>query len=154
MREVYLLSKKGVWTIQNSPQWYKTRFEVCKSLKHWVLIWKLEDLYTMRFGSVLFGSVNVTKTLVFSYSVFTHFIRPLEESATIPKWSIYLSICFGMIMVVYIKGSALPQKRQTQKTNAFVKMRIWIGQWPLGLLRLLLLMQGKAQAHFFLLKKL
>ena len=57
-------------------------------------------------------------------------------------------------MVVYIEGSALPQKRQTQKTNAFVKMRIWIGQWPLGLLRETAVADARCASSFFLLKKL
>ena len=37
MREVSFISKKGVWTIQNSPEWYKIRFEVFKMLKNRVL---------------------------------------------------------------------------------------------------------------------
>ena len=57
-REVAYLSKNEVCPIQKSHQWYKIRFEVFKRLKNWVLISRFEDLYTMRFGSVLFGSVQ------------------------------------------------------------------------------------------------
>ena len=32
----------------------------------------------MRFGLVLFSSVNAIEASVFSYSVFTHFVRPLH----------------------------------------------------------------------------
>ena len=80
-REVSLLSKKGVWTIQNSPQWYKIRFEVFRRLKNWVLTSRFEDLYTVRFGSVFlvrFG--KWTKASVFVYLVFTCFARPLLSS--------------------------------------------------------------------------
>ena len=31
----------------------------------------------MRFGSVLFSSVNATEASVFGYSAFTHFVQPL-----------------------------------------------------------------------------
>ena len=39
---------------------------------------RFEDLYTVRFGSLLFGSVNDTEASVFGYSVFTRFVRPLS----------------------------------------------------------------------------
>ena len=55
----------------------RIRFEICKRLNYLDLMWRLKDLNNMRFGLVLFGSVNDTEALVFGYLVFTRFDRPL-----------------------------------------------------------------------------
>ena len=79
---------------------------------------RFEDLYTVRFGSVLFGSVNDTEASVFGYSVFTRFVRPLIYILfSMTKGMIqFCSVCAGASLNVFVEapsskiGSRVPSQ--------------------------------------------